>query len=300
MRPLPSYWTFDRFIRELDNEYLQKVMQRVVLQAAGLGIIDTSFISLDSTPIVANTCQNNPKSSVKNKFSKDNHPKSDKDCKLGVHTASNQYNERKFEYYWGYKNHVLVDCITGLPIYETTTTADVADSTVVEDVLSQTNDFLSIDECTLIADKGYDIRAVYNLVKDVYHGDCVITLNKRNTKNLRNCQADTRYAKPRLLCTRTADSLIETELVRSIAALSNVQNQAVVPVTIKTGTMAKRIAAVRNMLLFLMIIDSPLTVNVFLSRKFMHFVPSLNAITPALNQQVRNASGYMASMPQEI
>lgn len=52
------------------DEYLQKVMQRVVLQAAELGIIDTSFLSLDSTPIDANTCQNNPKSFAKNKFSK--------------------------------------------------------------------------------------------------------------------------------------------------------------------------------------------------------------------------------------
>lgn len=183
MKPLPSYWTFDRFVRELDNEYLKKVMQRIVLRSAELGIIDTSFISLDSTPVSANTCQNNPKSFAKIKFAKDNQPKSDKDCKLGVHTASNQHNERKFEYYWGYKNHVLVDCITGLPIFEITTTADVADSTVVKDILSQTNDFLSIDECTFIADKGYDVKAVYNLVKDVYHGECFIPLNKRNTKN---------------------------------------------------------------------------------------------------------------------
>lgn len=183
MQPLPSYWTFDRFIRELDNEYLKKVMQRLVIQAAELGIIDTSFIALDSTPVSANTCQNNPKSFVKNKFSKDNQPQSDKDCRLGVHTASNQHNERKFEYYWGYKNHVLVDCITGLPISEITTTADVADSTVVKDILSQTNSYISIDECTFIADKGYDVKAVYNLVKDVYHGECIIPLNKRNTKN---------------------------------------------------------------------------------------------------------------------
>lgn len=83
MQPLPSYWTFDRFIRELDNEYLKKVMQRLVIQAAELGIIDTSFIALDSTPVSANTCQNNPKSFAKNKFSKDNQPQSDKDCRLG-------------------------------------------------------------------------------------------------------------------------------------------------------------------------------------------------------------------------
>lgn len=160
-------------------------MHKIVLQADELGIIDTSFIALDSTPIAANSCQNNPKSFSRNKFSKNNHPKSDKDCKLGVHTASNQHSEKNHDFYWGYKNHVLVDCITGLPICEMTTTADIADSTIVEDILSQTNSFLSIEECYFIADKGYDVKSVYTLVKNLYHGDCVIPLNKRNSKKIK-------------------------------------------------------------------------------------------------------------------
>ena len=28
-----------------------------------------------------------------------------------------------------------------------------------------------------------DVKAVYNTVKELYHGECVIPLNKRNTKN---------------------------------------------------------------------------------------------------------------------
>ena len=66
---------------------------------------------------------------------------------------------------------------------EIMTTADAADSTVVEDILSKTNHFLSIEACNFIADKGYDVKAVYNLIKGVYHGECVIPLNKHNTKN---------------------------------------------------------------------------------------------------------------------
>lgn len=157
-------------------------MQKTVLQAAKLGLIDTSFISPDSTHVSANTHQNNPKSFAKNKFSKDNQPRSDKDCRLGVHTASNQHNERKLEYYWGYKNHVLVDCVTGLPIFEMTATAEVADSTVAKDILSKTNEFLSLEECTFIGDEGYDVKEIYNFVRNDLHGDCFIPLNKRNTK----------------------------------------------------------------------------------------------------------------------
>lgn len=183
MKPLPSHRTVDRFILELNNDLLKKLMKSQVLKLSKMGIIDTSFIALDSTPVSANTRQNNPKSFAKNKFSKDNQPRSDKDCGLGVHTASNQHNERNFEYYWGYKNHILVDCITGLPIYELTTSDNVSDSTAALDILSQTNSFLSVDECTFLADKGYDVKAIYNTVKELYHGEYVIPLNKRNTKD---------------------------------------------------------------------------------------------------------------------
>jgi transposase len=184
-KPLPSYWTFDRFIRNLDNRILKEIMQTQVLKLAELGIIDTSFVGLDSTPIMANTNQNNPKSFAKNKHNPENQPRADKDCRLGVRTASNQHNEKNYEFYWGYKNHVLSDCITGLPIYELTTPANVADCTVALDILAVTHSFLPITECSFIADKAYDVKDIYNTVKDVYQGECFIPLNQRNTKNLK-------------------------------------------------------------------------------------------------------------------
>jgi len=183
MKPLPSYWTFDRFILNMDNNFFKSVMKKQVLKLAELGIIDTSFIGLDSTPVAANTSHNNPKSFKKDRFEKENQPRADKDCGLGVHTASNQHNEKKYEFYWGYKNHVLVDCITGLPIYEVTTPANVYDSTVALDILTKTNEFLSVRECSFIGDKAYDVKDIYNTIKDDYEGECFIPINQRNTKN---------------------------------------------------------------------------------------------------------------------
>jgi Transposase DDE domain./Transposase domain (DUF772). len=185
MKKLPSYWTFDRFIRNIDNAVLKELMKSQVLKLSELGIIDTSFIGLDSTPVHANTSHNNPKSFKSSRFSNKNHPKADKDCGLGVHTASNQHNEKNYEFYWGYKNHVLADCITGLPIFELTTTADVADSTVALDILSRTNEFLSVQECCFIADKGYDVNKIYDEIKTLYEGECFIPINQRGTKDLK-------------------------------------------------------------------------------------------------------------------
>ena len=179
MEPLPSYWTYDRFLKKLGNGALKEIMADLVRQLYELGVLDASFIGLDSTPVMANTRQNNPKSFVKNKFCKDNHPKSDPDCALGVHSASNQHNERRFEFYWGYKSHVLVDCISGLPLYELTTPANMMDSTVTADILAAANQIIPLRECSFLADKGYDVKSVYNTVKSVYAGEAFIPLKKR-------------------------------------------------------------------------------------------------------------------------
>lgn len=79
-KPLPSYASFTRFIRDFDNDVLQKLMQSEVLKAVDLSLIDTSFIALDSTPVKANVSNNNPKSFKQNKFTKNNPPKADTDC----------------------------------------------------------------------------------------------------------------------------------------------------------------------------------------------------------------------------
>lgn len=182
MEPLPSYWTYDRCLRQLNNGALKSIMANLVRKLYELGVVDASFVGLDSTPVMANTKQNNPKSFAKSKFSKENHPKSDTDCALGVHSASNQHNERRYEFYWGYKSHVLVDCISGLPLYELTTPGNIADSSVAAEILAAANQTVSLKECTFLADKGYDAKIIYNTVKSVYEGEAFIPLNPRGTK----------------------------------------------------------------------------------------------------------------------
>ena len=183
-KPLPSYWTFRRYVRNIANTALKEIMKRQVLMLVEMKLIDSSFLGLDATPNIANTKQNNPKSFIPNKFDKNNHPKADKDCSLGVHTASNQHTDRNYEFYWGYKNHILIDCITGLPIFEMTTGAETADCSVAVDILKETHSFLSLDECYFIADAGYDIKEIYNTIRNVYHGDAFIPINPRNTKDI--------------------------------------------------------------------------------------------------------------------
>lgn len=103
-RRLPSYLTYRHFIKNTAHKWFSVIMQSQVKTLVSLGFIDASFVSLDSTSIEANTSKNNSKSFDKTRFDKSILPKSDKDCKLDVRTASNAYNEKNYEFYWGYKN----------------------------------------------------------------------------------------------------------------------------------------------------------------------------------------------------
>ena len=40
--------------------------------------------------------------------------------------------------------------------------------------LKRQNEFLSLKECTFIGDKAYDVKKIYNTVKNVYSGECCL------------------------------------------------------------------------------------------------------------------------------
>ena len=77
---------------------------------------------------------------------------------------------------------MLVDCISGLPLYELTTQANIMDSTVAVDILAAANQILPLQGCSFLADKGYNAKSIYNTVKSVYDGEAFIPLNPRGTK----------------------------------------------------------------------------------------------------------------------
>ncbi|MEG6570102.1 transposase [Thermoanaerobacterium thermosaccharolyticum] len=54
----------------------------------------------------------------------------------------------------------------GLPIAEVTTTADIPDFDAAIPLLSETNNWFNLEGVNFIADKGYDVKKVYNFVRN--------------------------------------------------------------------------------------------------------------------------------------
>ena len=291
MEPLPSYLTYDRFLKKMDNAALKEIMAAQVKKLYEMGIVDASFIGLDSTPVMANTKQNNPKSFAKNKFSKENHPKSDPDCALGVHSASNQHNERRYEFYWGYKSHVLVDCISGLPLYELTTPGNIADSSVAAEILAAADQTISLKECAFLADKGYDVKSIYNIVKTVYEGEAFIPLNPRGTKDSKALSAGNPVCAAGLAMHKDGKTTDNGRPARNTAARSASPRPVFAPATTKTGTTARKTGAAQNTRPFPMITGFPLTAAVSTLNGLTPCGRSVNVTIRVSNPQVRNGCG---------
>lgn len=88
------------------------------------GVITARIVALDSTPIPANVKENNLKTSVKDRFNKDHWPKGDPEASLAIMVHYPRPFKKKICYFWGYRNHTIIDAETELSLWQETLPAD--------------------------------------------------------------------------------------------------------------------------------------------------------------------------------
>lgn len=153
-------------------------------------------------------------------------------------------------------------CISGLPLFELTTLANTTDASVVPDILRPANAVLFLRECTFLGDKGYDVKTVYNLVKDAYEGEAVIPLNKRGTKSPEKLSVGNPICEAGLAIRKdgkTTDG--GGGCRRNTAAPSASPKPVFAPATTRTGITARRTVAVPSIRPLQQTTDFPLTGN---------------------------------------
>ena len=133
----PSRHRFVEFLHKVPNQLLQKIRRQQIKTLIGLGVISGKYLSIDSTSIVAWVKQNNPKMFVEGKFDKTKFPQGDPDARLGFmmlqkytkHTKEQQLelfksshtkDNKRIICFWGYRNHVIFDSLSELPVFELT------------------------------------------------------------------------------------------------------------------------------------------------------------------------------------
>ena len=176
-RPVPIE-RFSSFLKDTDNSLLQEVRVSLVKKLIGLGIIKGKYLSVDSCPIMANVRQNNLKTNVRNRFAQSKHPKNDKDCRLGIFPTFTS-GKAKAEFFWGYRNHIINDCISELPLIETTLPANVRGTHVISGQLETVKDSLFLKPSAVIADSEYDSSAIIEYIVKNLGAKPRISLNPR-------------------------------------------------------------------------------------------------------------------------
>jgi len=175
----PSKERFSCFLRTTDNRDLQDIRLELVRALRDEKVISGHIIALDSSAIEANVRENNLKTAVKKRFDKSRRLKNDPDARLGVKVHYPKPFQRKIEFFWGYRNHMISDTDSELPIHEVTHPADHDEKKVAVPLLKEMMSQLQLSVSHVAGDANYDTEDILKFIISEVKARPVIPLNPR-------------------------------------------------------------------------------------------------------------------------
>ena len=184
-RTVPTARWFSEQQRTLEQSVLQSLLLATVgdLREAIPGLGET--VAFDVTHLYASVKENNPRAYVKERFKKDQQPRGDPDCKLGVKRSTNKEqadgsSKEEKEYLWGYGSGVASATIPGygdVVVAEYTLPFNENDITYFVPLYIRTVATLGFFPTHITADAAFDAWYTYQMV--VYRrGIAAIPLNQ--------------------------------------------------------------------------------------------------------------------------
>lgn len=166
---VPSVERISSFLRTTPHKKLVEVRDVLLDSLIQEGVVTGKKIILDSCPILANCKENNLKTSVTNRFDKEQRPKGDSEAGLGIMVHYPKPFKKKVRYFWGYRNHSIVDADTELSLCERTLPADKSEVYQAIPMLKELKgkySFLKIE--VILGDAIYDTEDILKfIVKDL-------------------------------------------------------------------------------------------------------------------------------------
>lgn len=180
-RRLPSLERFSAFLRDIPNEQLQSVRTRLVTELQRSGVITGEILSMDSAPIVAPLSENNLKTSLRRRrFDKTTPPKGDPEAGVGIICHYPAIEKKEISWFWGYRNHVMTDALTELPVWEMTHPANVSDLPPSRDALRWAKTFFGPSIKAVTADAEYDSEDILAFIVNELNAEAVVPKNPRS------------------------------------------------------------------------------------------------------------------------
>jgi len=182
---LPCVENFSAFLGDTENSIFQEVRDSLVSKLIEFKEIKGTHLTFDSSNIPAKVKENNLKTSIKDRFSKTKKPKGDPESRLSIMVHFPKPFQKEFKYFWGYRNFVLSDALSELPILEETRTANVVDSKVIIPQLELAKYRFDLNICAVIADAGLDSAKVLSFIINDLKAKPYIARNLRREKDLK-------------------------------------------------------------------------------------------------------------------
>lgn len=152
------------FLKNTPNHLLQAIRKNIVLELIALGEIKGTPLAIDSSCVYVQVKENNLNASIKERFDKLKFPKGDPDSRLSVHIEFPEPFKKEHKYFWGYRNHVIWDAKSELPVAETTKPANISDQALFIPLFAQTQTDFCFPIEEVLADAGYDAEYLLNFV----------------------------------------------------------------------------------------------------------------------------------------
>ena len=177
----PSIERFSSFLKDTPNQIFQVTRENLAKELIGLSQINGRYISADSCPIKANVKENNLKTNVPNRFDKARIPKGDPDARLSAYAVFP--DKKKVQFFWGYRNFILNDAVTELPIAEITEPANIYEQHLIIPQLKYVKKVFRLPIDAVLGDSAFDS---YNIIEFIVKGlkaKPVIPKNPRRSKD---------------------------------------------------------------------------------------------------------------------
>jgi len=177
---------FSAFLKNLPHHCLEEVKNCLIIELIDAGAITGEYLSFDSTNIPAKVKENNLKTSIASRFDKTRFPKGDPDCRLGVMIHFPQPFKKEIRFFWGYKNSVLADAVSELPILEITKPANIHDTKIALPLLREIDERFDFNISGVMADAALDSPDVLSFILNDLKAAPYIPRNPRGTGRYRS------------------------------------------------------------------------------------------------------------------
>jgi len=178
-KSFPNKERFSHFLRYTPNELFQNIKENLIKELLRLGEIKAKYLSTDSCPIKSPVRENNLKVNVRDRFQKNKIPKTDQDARLGAYVVYPTGN-KKIQFFWGYRNHIVNDAVSELPLAEVSKPANVHEAILLIPQLKYLRDTFKLSPRAIIADSAFDSASIIDyVVKDLKSQTCYCQKSKR-------------------------------------------------------------------------------------------------------------------------